>query len=234
MEKGNRMAKFILPSVELLTIDNLPINAKQVYKFIERVGRVCYKSEGAICEGSAEKFVENLITRGHESVIEHVSISARFIIDRGVSHELVRHRLASFSQVSQRYVNYTTDKFGNELTFVVPQKLMKAYQSYIGAFDAMPFERLPYDEQHDLIYFMSTCGDLEKVYQNLIEFKWAPQDARTLLPNCTQTEINATANLREWRHILALRTSPAAHPDMRYVMRILQEQLQTALPLVFK
>ena len=96
------------------------INGKEILEKIERIGRVCYKSENNIKEGSAEKFVSNLINRQHESVLEHESISVRVICDRGVSHEIVRHRLASYSQESQRYINYTNNKFGNELTFIKP------------------------------------------------------------------------------------------------------------------
>lgn len=223
------MPKFILPSVKILT----EIDAQQIYKTIETMGRVCYKSEYKIGEGSAEAFVKNIMKRGHESVIEHVNISVNFITDRAVTHELVRHRLASYSQVSQRYCNYADDKFGSELTFIIPQKLMKTYNSYIGAFNHPSWDNLTYNEQYDLRYWMSTCEDLERVYLNLISFEWSPQDARSILPNCTQTEINVTTNLREWRHILKLRTSEAAHPDMRYVMKMLEEKLKERLPLVF-
>ena len=108
--------KIIEPSVEL--VDDF--DAVAIMKKIERAGRVCYKSEGNIKDGSAEKFIRGIIKRGHESVIEHASVSFKIICDRGVTHELVRHRLASYSQESSRYCDYSAGKFGGELTFIKP------------------------------------------------------------------------------------------------------------------
>ena len=108
--------KIINPSVQLED----EIDGQRIMKKIERIGRVCYKSEGNITEDSAERFVKNLMNKNHESVLEHVNISVRVICDRGVSHEIVRHRIASYSQESTRYCNYSNDKFGNELTFIKP------------------------------------------------------------------------------------------------------------------
>ena len=96
------------------------INGLEILKQIEKVGRTCYKSEDRITDESAIKFVTGLIARGHEAMIEHNSLSVRFICDRGVSHEIVRHRLASFGQESTRYCNYSKDKFGNEITVIEP------------------------------------------------------------------------------------------------------------------
>ena len=108
--------KIIDPYVELES----EINGEDILRTIEKVGRVCYKSEDRITEESAKRFVESLMKRGHESVIEHISLSVRIVCDRGVTHEIVRHRVASYSQESTRYCNYSNDKFGNELTFIKP------------------------------------------------------------------------------------------------------------------
>ena len=108
--------KIIKPSFEILTA----LDSREILKTIERIGRVCYKSEDRINEESAGRFIRNLLSRGHESVIEHVSVTAKVICDRGVSHEIVRHRIASYSQESTRYCNYSLGKFGNELTVIRP------------------------------------------------------------------------------------------------------------------
>ena len=108
--------KIIEPYIELED----KIDGQAILKKIEKIGRVCYKSENNITEDSAERFIKNIIKNGHESVLEHVSISVRVICDRGVSHEIVRHRIGSYSQESTRYCNYSNDKFGNELTFIKP------------------------------------------------------------------------------------------------------------------
>ena len=99
------------------------IDGQEILKKIETCGRVCYKSEGKIEEGSAEKFVANIIKRGHEAVLEHASITIKFVVDRGVSHEIVRHRIASYCQESTRYCNYSKDDFGKEITFIIPNYL---------------------------------------------------------------------------------------------------------------
>ena len=175
----------------------------EVLRKIERIGRVCYKSEGAISGDSAREFVSRLLERGHESVIEHVSVSARVVCDRGVSHELVRHRIASYSQESTRYCNYAQDKFENQLSFIRP------------------------------CFWERGSGAYRLWERAMAEAEASPQEARSVLPNSVKTEIVATMNLREWRHFFRLRTSAAAHPQMRQVALMLLEQLRTAVPLVF-
>ena len=108
--------KIIKPYIELED----KIDGQAILKKIERIGRTCYKSESNITDDSAERFIKNIIKNGHESVLEHVSITLRVICDRGVSHEIVRHRIASYSQESTRYCNYSKDNFNNELTFINP------------------------------------------------------------------------------------------------------------------
>lgn len=182
---------------------------------IEKIGRVCYKSEDKITEDgeSAKKFVKMLIDRGHEAMIEHSSLSVKFIVDRGVSHELVRHRIASFAQESTRYCNYGKDKFGNEVTFIKPfffEEGSVSYNIWAGAMELM-----------------------ENAYLKLLDSGATPQEARSVLPNSTKTEITITANYREWRNFFKLRTAKAAHPQMREVTIPLLKELKERLPIIF-
>ena len=189
------------------------IDGMEVLKKIERVARTCYKSEDYIKEGSAERLVKSLIDRGHEAMLEHYSFSIKFICDRGVSHELVRHRMASFAQESTRYCNYSKDKFGNELTFIKPCFFEKGEQKY--NIWAISMERA------------------EKTYFNLLSVGCTPEKARSVLPNSIKTEIVMTANLREWRHFLKLRTAQAAHPQMRELTIPLLKELKEKIPVIF-
>lgn len=197
--------KFVEPQVEILHVSE---NAAQL---IEMAGRTCYKSEDAITSGSAEKFVARIARSGHHSVIEHAHMTVRFITDRGVSHELVRHRIASFSQESTRFCNYSGSKFGGELSFILPLRMRRA--SCDGNADS---ESL----------FVDTCFGIERIYINLIESGWKPEDARAILPNCLKTEIVMTANLREWAHVINLRSTPEAHPDIREIMGLLVDEMK--------
>lgn len=185
------------------------LNYDNILEKLEKCGRVCYKSEDKITQGSSEKFIRGILKRGHEAVIEHFSFSVRFIVDRGISHEIVRHRLASFCQESTRYVNYGNDK--NELTFIKPYGMD--------------------DSKEIWKYAMQECEDC---YLDLIASGASPQWARSVLPNSTKTELIMTANLREWRHFLKLRTSPAAHPQIREVASPLLNELKEKLPVLFE
>lgn len=182
-------------------------------KHIERIGRVCYKSEDKITEDgeSARKFVQMIIDRGHEAMIEHSLLSVKFIVDRGVSHELVRHRIASFAQESTRYCNYSKDKFDNGVTFIKPLFFHdETYQKWLLA--------------------MSLS---ESAYLDLLSQGATPQEARSVLPNSTKTEIVISANYREWRNFFKLRTAVAAHPQMREVTIPLLRELKERLPIIF-
>lgn len=201
--------KIIPESYEILT----QLDGAEILRKIELAGRVCYKSEDKIADGSAERFVRSIIERGHESVLEHVSISVRFIVDRGVSHELVRHRLASFSQESTRYCNYSKDGFGSEITVIEPTALNLNGNAYM--------------------HWEWGCKCAEKAYFQMLAMGAAPQDARSVLPNSLKTEVIMTADLREWRHILRLRTDKAAHPQMREVMCPLLKELKERVPVIF-
>ena len=196
-------------------------------KHIEKIGRVCYKSEGNITEDgeSAKKFVKMLIDRGHEAMIEHSSLSVRFTVDRGVSHELVRHRIASFAQESTRYVNYSLDKFGNEINVInirdgidLDNKMKNMDSSIIDAI---------------LREWFSAMKDAEKHYMKMIELGATPQIARSVLPNSTKTEITITTNYREWRNFFKLRVPATAHPQMREVTIPLLKELKNRLPIIF-
>ena len=190
-----------------------PIDGAEILKRIEKAGRTCYKSEDRITDESAKAFVRKLIERWHESVLEHESITVRFVCDRGVSHEIVRHRLASYSQESTRYCNYSGDRFGNELTFIEPCFFKEKKGAYCSWYNSMDFA--------------------ECAYFDMLDDGCTPQEARAVLPNSTKTEIVMTANLREWRHFLKLRTAKAAHPQMRELTVPLLHELQERIPVVF-
>lgn len=199
----------IPPSYEILF---LPEGGK-LLKHIESAGRTCYKSEHLIGPDTAGGFVRRILGSGHHSVIEHAGFSVRFIIDRGVSHELVRHRLAAFSQESTRYANYSKDKFGKEITVIRPlfwRTGTKEYQLWLKAMQ-----------------------EAEEAYMNLLAMGTKAQEARSVLPNSLKTDIVMTANLREWRHVLDLRCSQPAHPQIREVMLPLLADLHESLPVVF-
>ena len=189
------------------------INGQEILKKIEKCGRVCYKSEGKIKDGSAEKFVANIIKRGHEAVLEHASFTVKFVIDRGVSHEIVRHRLASYCQESTRYCNYIKDDFGSEITVIKPFFLEEGTPAWF--------------------YWMNSCYKAEREYFSLLDWGCTAQEARSVLPNSLKTELVMTANLREWRTFFKLRTAEAAHPQMREVTIPLLNELKKLIPIVF-
>lgn len=189
------------------------VRPKEILNNIERFGRVCYKSESNITEDSASPFISKIIKSGHESVIEHEKVSVKIICDRGISHEIVRHRIASYSQESTRYCNYIKDKFGNELTFIKP----------IFWTEESPEYKL----------WLSTMQNIENTYMQLLNFGSRPEEARTVLPNSLKTEIIVTMNLREWRHFFKLRTSNRAHPQMREISIPLLEKFKELLPCIF-
>ena len=163
---------------------------------VEYAARLCYKSEGKMTDEPNETFLRNIITRNHESVLEHEKVTVYFVVDRGVTHEIVRHRVGSYSQESTRYCNYSNDKFGNEITVIEPFY----YKN---------------DESNYKVW-KECCETIEKAYVNLLETS-TPQDARSILPNSLKTEIAVTYNLREWRHFFRLRCDKSAHPQMQEV-----------------
>lgn len=202
--------KVIKPSVNLID----PPEYGDLLSRVETAGRVCYKSESKITDGSAEKFVRGIVKRGHEAVLEHSSISVRFVCDRGVSHEIVRHRLASYCQESTRYCNYSKDEFGAEITVIEPYFLDKNSTGYRT--------------------WEASCRQAEKAYFDLLKWGCTPQEARTVLPNSLKTEVVMTANIREWRHFCKLRAALTAHPQMREVASELFEILKEKYPVFFE
>ena len=201
--------RVIAPSFEILD----PIDEASMMKKIEAVGRVCYKSEDRITEDSAEGFIRRILLSGHESVIEHEKVSVRLVVDRGISHEIVRHRIASYSQESTRYCNYQNEKFGREVTFIRPcfwEEGSRSYRLWAAAMEAA-----------------------EETYFTLLEQGASPQEARSVLPNSLKTELVVTMDLREWRHFFRLRAVSGAHPQMLEIARPLLAEFQRRLPAFF-
>ena len=179
--------------------------------FLELVGRTCYKSENKITEGTAPMFIEMLKNRGHHAMLEHCTASVKFVCDRGVSHELVRHRLCAYAQESTRYCNYSKDKFDREISVIEPPGLSPEARRC----------------------WQRACGCAEDEYMRLIDMGVAPQIARSVLPTCLKTEIWCTANLREWMHIFKLRCAPEAHPQIRELMLQAQAIFAKEIPELF-
>ena len=198
--------KIVNPKV----ISTRAINTDAVYKFIELCGRTCYKSSPND-KITSEKFIRNLIKLGHESVLEHYSVSFIITCDRGVSHELVRHRLASYSQESTRYCNYG----GKDIEFIKPKDIEDGSVEYE--------------------IWKLQCERCELAYNNLIKAGAKPETARSVLPNSLKTEIVMTANLREWRHFLKLRSEGITgkpHPDMKEIADMILKIFQQTLPVI--
>jgi len=229
--------KLINPYFEILS----KVDGEEILKSIEIAGRTCYKSEDKITEDSAKKFVQMILhERHHESVIEHEKVTVKVVCDRGVSHEIVRHRLASYSQESTRYCNYSIDKFDNQITFIIPcwldipegeydQRLLNENEEW---FKPLSHHYNTFDWPEN--YWMHTIYDIEKSYNYLIkELNWQPQQARSVLPNSLKTEIVITYNLREWRHFFKLRTSKAAHPQMREIACPMLDKFKELIPIIF-
>lgn len=190
------------------------LNGSEILKKIERVARVCYKSEDKITDGSAEKMVKALVKSKHEAMLEHFSFSVKFICDRGVSHEIVRHRLASFAQESTRYCNYGSKDGG--ITVIAPCFWEEGSEEYMA--------------------WKHSCMVAERRYLELLEMGATPQEARAVLPNSLKTEVVVTANLREWRHFFSLRacgTTGKPHPQMLEVAVPLLKEVKSLIPVIF-
>jgi len=185
------------------------IDGEEILRKIELRGRICYKSEDRITPDSARTLVKNLIKRGHESVLEHEKVTVTIICDRGVTHEIVRHRIGSYSQESTRYCNYS----GEGITVIKP----------------FFFENDTAKLQH-WAKAMLAC---ENAYNDLIGLGAGPQEARSVLPNSLKTEIVVTYDLREWRHFFKLRTAKAAHPQMREITIPMLAEFKKLIPVVF-
>jgi len=198
--------KIVKPSVKMLWI------TPEAQKQIEIAGRTCYKSEDKITDDSAYAFCCKMRKSGHHAMIEHACASFVIVCDRGVSHEIVRHRIASYAQESTRYCNYSKDKFDNQCTFIKPPNL---------------------SVQQSLEWELS-CENSEDSYNTLLDEGCSAQIARSVLPNCLKTEIVMTANLREWRHFITLRGSKAAHPQIRPIAVDIWKELMLHVPSIFE
>jgi len=201
------------------------IDGNEIMKQIERVGRTCYKSENQITNSSADKFVRGLIKRGHEAMIEHNAITVRFTCDRGVSHEIVRHRVASFGQESTRYCNYAQDKFSNQISVIDISNGIKL---------DLQMQELDFTAIYKIISeWKSAMEDAEHHYFKMLKLGSTPQIARSVLPNSLKTEIVVTMNVREWRHFFMLRASKFAHPQMRELAMPLLNDFKVLMPAAF-
>lgn len=240
--------KLIKPSYKIIT----PINGEEILKTIEIAARDCYQSDGKIeyenirtdnpisqeipqyksVAKSARVLIPKLMNAKptpHDAMLEFGGmIHVRFIVDRGVSHELVRHRVASFAQESTRYCNYSKEK---HITFIVPNFITDSYADLLNYENRYFDNGMPSDAA---IVWLDTMRVAETNYNRLInECNWTPQQARSVLPNSLKTTINISCNIREWRHILRLRTAKTAHPQMREVMQPLLDEFKRLIPILF-
>lgn len=205
--------------MRLVTAKHQVLSSLPTLDLIEQAGRVCYQSICSDEEKGRNDFIQKRIEQGHESIIEHSLITVKFICDRGISHELVRHRLASYSQESTRYCNYK-----KEVVFIIPCWLQLKEGEYYGSMSG---------ERSAVGIWIKAMLQAKKDYKALLRKGWPPEAARTVLPNSLKTEIIMSANYREWRHILRLRTSRKSHPQMREIMIPLLKELQLTLPSIF-
>lgn len=209
-----------------------PVDGLDILRKIERAGRTCYKSEDKITDDSAAEFCRRMLNSGHHSVLEHHNITVRFITNRGVTHELVRHRLAAYSQESTRYCDYG----GDHVVFIWPVWCNDFLSNLVDAPTGLARSILDgiHVEKYPLLYtFLDSLRVAEDSYQFLLEYGWKPQQAREVLPNALKTEIVVTANIREWRHIFNLRCSAAAHPQIRALMLGTLQGFMEAVPVLF-
>jgi len=210
-------------SIEFPTNDT---TITEMMELVEKSARLCYKAEGHMGDTFNPQFLRSKIDMGHESVIEHSLVSVRVICDRGVSHEIVRHRIgASYSQESTRYCNYGNDKFGNEITVI----------DILGgiALDSQ-MQKLPAEVIFDIVAeWIHAMENAEKSYLRMITLGATPQIARSVLPNSTKTEIMMSMNFRSWRHFFSLRTPVTAHPQMREIMIKLLAHFKHTFPVIF-
>ena len=208
----------IITNAEAEFLEDLrnPEVVKGIMQKIERIGRSCYVSENAITDDSCKGFVRRLVERQHEAMLEHATLTVKFTVDRGVSHEIVRHRMASFAQESTRYCNYSKGKFGGEITVIQPCFLRTGSKEWVAWFDS--------------------CKRAEEAYFAMLNAGCTPQEARDVLPTSLKTTLWMTANIREWRHFFKLRaagTTGSPHPQMREVALPLLKECKETMPELF-
>lgn len=248
--------KIVKPAYQIMKPDlDDPKSIAAVYQSIEESGRTCYQSEAAMTEESGEKFVRMMVKNGHDAMLEHAYMKVKFIVDRGISHELVRHRLCSFAQESTRYCNYTKGKFGNEITVIepcfysdIPEDLKTMVRDYIrgwtrpietGLFNTVPTIKMAlyYDLLIRYSNWYTACIAAQRAYMDMLKNGATPEEARSVLPTSLKTEIVITANMREWRHMFKLRAAGETgkpHPQMLEVMVPLLNECKMKLPALFE
>ena len=215
-----------------------PKTAAMIYRDIEESGRTCYQSAAAMTDETGEKFVRTMVKNGHDAMLEHSFMKVKFTVDRGISHELVRHRLCSFAQESTRYCNYSKDKFGNEITVIEPcfWHPCKSDIVTVPESDFIMSEKWASEETKKYVVWYNSCKIAEDRYFALLEDGATPQEARTVLPHSVKTEVVMTANMREWRTIFKLRAAGEhgkPHPQMLEVMVPLLNECKLKLPALF-
>lgn len=199
--------KIIKPLIEVEDYDGI-----RIMKNIERACRTCYRSEGMITDDSYKRLLTNCLNRGHESVLEHEKITVRMTCDIGVYKDLTRHRFGSFSIESTRYCNYGKDKFDNEIKFIDPCNM---------------------DEKELFNEWYSACTEIEQRYLKMAELGATPDQMRMILPHSTAAQVTMTCNIREWRHILDLRTKKMTHPAIRQILIPLLLKFKKDMPELF-
>lgn len=240
--------KIIEPSYEILKCPD----GEECLAFLEKCARTCYRSfdkiddgkrpcpscgyepffpECEICGGrgfvqiqepSSHKLIRSIIKRGHESVIEHMGITVKFIVDRGILAELTRHRLASYSVESSRYCRYDGEKEGKDLVFIRPFFFNPCENNCGTCLECRKFKSWEF-----------AINTAAAEYNALLYRGAKPEEARSVLPNSLKTEIITSANLRQWRLMLKQRTSKAAHPQFRQVAVPLLAELKNRIPVIF-
>lgn len=214
--------KIINPKIEVEKYDGV-----KIMKNIERACRTCYRSENLITEDSYKRLLTNCLNRGHESVLEHEKITVRMVCDIGVYKELSRHRFGSFSIESSRYCAYNKDKFGNEIKFIRPVW-------YTSSWKIAQEYNEPITEEEQKSYEWYECmEEIEQHYLKMSELGCTPDEMRMMLPHSTAAEVTMTANIREWRHILDLRTKKMAHPSVRQILIPLLLKFKADMPELF-
>jgi len=217
------MIKIIEPYSIIFTpkkeIEDLP-------RRIELAGRTCYKSEDKITRESSDKFVRSLIKRGHESVLEHCDITVKIVCDRACSHQLVRHRIAAYSQESQRYCDYSSKKHGDGgLQVICPPNIALASLSARE------------DGTSENSIFAQWEKSIERSYNTYRELRdngVPAEDSRSVLPNATKTEVVTTFNVRQWRHVFRERAlNPHAQWQIRRIMQGIYQTLRMFAPCAF-
>lgn len=226
------MVKIISPSIRLCEYDRAVV--EDALRKVEWAGRTCYKSESKFDRESRVRFTDNLIRRGHLSVLEHVNLTVKIVCDRGVSHELVRHRLGSYSQESTRYCTY------HDGLVVIKPCFFRDVPT--GSFNGVVELSTKYEDIYDrsipldLMYWADAMFYADAMYSQLLALGRKPQESRAVLPNSLKTEVVVTYNLRQWRHFLetrALGRYGRPHPQMVEVATMILQEFKNLVPVVF-